>query len=173
MQGFLQVDLSDDEIGMIVDTLVYDTLVDRVPQVSATPFSWACWSFMHVLFSSFRLDQHTLNDPRLQRPSPQRLLKQSVTCGRRVAPIASAAHCTTLQQARHSPTSLAESARCAEYASVRTKIPCVPQTHCLHLCNNETQRSAVMQPIKPVCAPFMCHLRIGSTTGSDFTFAVR
>ena len=30
-QGFLQVDLSDDEIGMIVDTLVYDTLVDRVP----------------------------------------------------------------------------------------------------------------------------------------------
>ena len=34
VQGFLQVDLSDDEIGMIVDTLVYDTLVDRVPQVS-------------------------------------------------------------------------------------------------------------------------------------------
>ncbi len=33
-QGFLQVDLSDDEIGMIVDTLVFDTLVDRIPQAS-------------------------------------------------------------------------------------------------------------------------------------------
>ena len=37
VQGFLQVDLSDDEIGMIVDTLVYDTLVDRVPQAGPSP----------------------------------------------------------------------------------------------------------------------------------------
>ena len=37
VQGFLQVDLSDDEIGMIVDTLVYDTLLDRVPQVCTRP----------------------------------------------------------------------------------------------------------------------------------------